>query len=101
MVKRIVWSKFALENKLEILKYWNHRNKSNVYSKKLNKLFISYTRLIRDYESLGRKTSDPKVRFIIISNYLMFFEVHKEEIHILHIWDTRRNPEDLIYELNK
>ena len=85
MAKRIVWSKFALENKPEILKYWNHRNKFNTYSRKLNKLFILYTRLIRDYESLGRRTNDPKVRFIIISNYLMFFEVHKEEIHILHI----------------
>ena len=43
MAKRIVWSKFALENKLEILKYWNHRNESNTYSRKLNKLFILYT----------------------------------------------------------
>ena len=43
MAKRIVWSKFALENKLEILKYGNHRNKSNTYSRKLNKLFILYT----------------------------------------------------------
>ena len=43
MAKRIVWSKFALENKLEILKYWNHRNESNTYSRKINKLFILYT----------------------------------------------------------
>ncbi len=30
----------------------------------------------------------------------MFIEVHKEEFRIVHIWDTRRNPNDLIYKLH-
>jgi hypothetical protein len=100
MAKKTIWSKFALENKLEILTYWIIRNRSNVYSRKLNRLFIESSKLVRDFQSLGKATQDPKVKYIIISNYLMFYEENKEEVHILHIWDQRRNPDELMYNLN-
>lgn len=100
MAKKIIWSKLALENKLEILTYWIIRNRTNVYSRKLNRLLIESAKSIRDFQSLGKATQDPKVKYIIIANYLMFYEEHKEEVHIVHIWDQRRNPDELIYNLN-
>ena len=39
MVKKIIWTNEALENKLDIFNYWNNRNKSNIYCNKLDKLF--------------------------------------------------------------
>jgi len=62
MVKRIVWTKPALEDKLDILIYWNKRNKSNIFSQSLNTIFKDTTRLIRDQPSLGKDTEDPKVQ---------------------------------------
>ncbi len=99
MVKRIVWTKPALEDKLDILIYWNKRNKSNIFSQSLNTIFKDTTRLIRDQPSLGKDTEDPKVQYIIVRDYLMFFEVTPQEIVIEHIWDTRRNPGDLRFKL--
>jgi plasmid stabilization system protein ParE len=100
MAKKIIWSKFALENKLEILTYWIIRNRSNVYSTKLNRLLIESAKLIRDFQSLGKATQDSKVKYIMVTNYLMFYEEHNEEVHIVHIWDQRRNPDELMYNLN-
>jgi hypothetical protein len=39
MVRKIIWSSNAKAEKIEILGYWIKRNKSNIYSKKLN-LFL-------------------------------------------------------------
>ncbi|MBK8685608.1 MAG: type II toxin-antitoxin system RelE/ParE family toxin [Bacteroidetes bacterium] len=99
MVKRIVWTKPALEDKLEILIYWNKRNKSNIYSQSLNRIFKEMTKLVRDQPSLGRDTEHPKVKYIIVRDYFIFFEIAPTEIVIEHIWDTRRNPSELKFRL--
>ena len=99
MVKRIIWTKPALEDKLEILIYWKNRNKSNIYSQSLNRIFKETTRLIRDQPYLGRETENPKVKYIIVRDYLLFFEITSNEIVIEHIWDSRRNPKELKFKL--
>ena len=39
MVKQIIWSKRAKEDRKEILEYWLVRNKSNIYPLKINNVF--------------------------------------------------------------
>jgi hypothetical protein len=39
MVKQIRWTEGAQFDRKEIFQYWNARNKTNNYSKKLNQLF--------------------------------------------------------------
>lgn len=99
MVKRIIWTKPALDDKLKILTYWNNRNKSNVYSRNLDGLFKDITKLIRDNPGLGRETENRQVKNIIVREYLMFYEPTENSIVILHIWDNRRNPNQLKYKL--
>lgn len=99
MVKRIVWTKPALNDKLKIFAYWNHRNKSNLYSRILNNLFKDTTRLVRDNPTLGRDTENPQVKNIIVRDYLIFYEPTEDTIVVLHIWDSRRNPDELKYKL--
>lgn len=41
MVRRVVWVQLAIDDKLQILRYWDDRNKSQTYSKKLNKIFVT------------------------------------------------------------
>jgi len=42
MAIEINWSDKAQQDRKEIFKYWNNRNKSNEYSKKLN-ILINYS----------------------------------------------------------
>jgi len=56
MVKRIVWSLTAQQDRKNILEYWNDRNKSKTYSKKLNELLKSSIKLISTHPNIGKET---------------------------------------------
>lgn len=99
MAKRIIWTKFALEDKLQIFTYWNNRNKSNIYSQSLNKQFKETTKLIITNPLLGKATENESIKYIIVRDFYLFFKVVNDDLVILQIWDTRRNPEKLIYKL--
>ncbi|HLS29497.1 MAG TPA: type II toxin-antitoxin system RelE/ParE family toxin [Flavobacteriaceae bacterium] len=77
MVKQIIWPRRAQTDRKEILKYWNKRNKSNIYSKKLNNLFKEAARLISKYPEIGKQTDDKNTRIKIARDYLIY-EVDQE-----------------------
>lgn len=95
MVKRVIWSPRAQEERKEILDYWFKRNKSKTYSRKLNRLFKEAINLIIDYPEIGKRTDLENIRAKIIRDYIMFYEINDDELFILSIWDTRQNPENL------
>lgn len=95
MVKQIIWSKRAKEDRKEILEYWLVRNKSNIYPLKLNNVFKEAIQWIADHPFVRRKTDFPGVYVKRVRDYLILFEDTDSKIIILTIWDTRRNPDDL------
>ena len=95
MVKRIIWSKRAQSDRRDIFEYWNQRNKSKHYSRKLNRLFKEAVRLISHYPDIGKPTDDKTARIKIVRDYLIIYEVQEETLFILTIWDSRQNPERL------
>jgi len=46
MAKKLIWSETAQNDRKEILLYWKNRDKSLVYSRKLNKLFNDAAQII-------------------------------------------------------
>ena len=95
MVKQVVWSVQAQNDRKQILEYWRLRNKSNTYSKKLNKLFKDSIKLIQEFPQIGRPTDDSNTRIKIVRDYLIFYEETVSNINILTIWDSRQNPDNL------
>ena len=96
MVRRIIWSVRAQKDRIEIFKYWNERNKSNLYSKKLNELFKEAVELIANYPEIGKPTDDKIARIKIVRDYLIIYEIdEKDQLLILSIWDSRQDPEKL------
>lgn len=71
----------------EILEYWRLRNKSNTYSKKLNKLFKESVKIITDFPQIGKSTDDPNTRLKIVRDYLLIYEETETQIFILTIWE--------------
>lgn len=80
MVKQIIWSRRAQEDRKEIFNYWNKRNKSNTYSKKLNGLFKEAVRLISEYSEIGKPTDDQNSRIKIVRDYLIIYEVDERRL---------------------
>ena len=92
MVKKIVWSAKAQRDRKEILLYWNDRNKSNLYSQKLNYLFIDATNLIAKFPKIGKPSGYKDTRIKIVRDYLIIYKEYPDLILIVTLWDGRQNP---------
>lgn len=93
MVKPIVWSAEARQDKQNILGYWFERNGNMAYSRKLNLLIKIRLQALSRYPHLGLKTKHENIRFIILRDYLIFYYIDSLQLTVLRIWDGRRNPE--------
>ena len=95
MAKEIRWSIRAQQDRIQILDYWIHRNRSNNYARKLNHIFIELSKSISANPDIGIKTDKENVRFRIIGHYLMFYRMMEDYIELIAIWDSRRNPKKI------
>ena len=62
MARQIIWSKRAQEDRKCIFSYWNKRDKSVLYSKKQNRLFIEAAELLAIHPKIGRESNKENVR---------------------------------------
>ena len=95
MVRRVIWTTRALKDRYQILSYWINNNKSNNYSKKLDDLFIETLSFLCEYPFLGKRTKRLNVRLKIVKNYFLIYQIEKNEIIVLRVWDSRQNPQNL------
>ena len=94
--RKIVWSNRAKIRLYAILDFYIVRNKSNVYSIKLQKLISKEVNLLLKQPDLGLKTSEDTTRGLIIENYIVYYEITDDKIIIHTIWDSRQNPDNKI-----
>jgi len=95
MARKIIWSKQAQQDRYSIFKFWNKRNKSTRYSKKLNKLFIAAAEFVAQNPSTGKLTDRENIRLKFVSHFALIYEAKQSQLHLLSIFDTRQNPDKL------
>ncbi len=93
--RRIIWTSKAKNQLIDILEYFNFRNKSKLYSQKLYRKINSEVTTLILQPNIGKKTIKINVRGLLIENYTIFYEVNEKHIIILLVWDNRQNPERL------
>ena len=91
MARQITWTFTAQQERRKILEYWVKRNKSKIYSRKLNKLIISALLDVSKNPLIGRKTDLLNIRVKIVKEYLLFYEITPKMINVLSVWDGRRD----------
>jgi plasmid stabilization system protein ParE len=94
MVGRLIWSIEARNSRKKIFDYWNNRNKSKVYSRKLNLLFNTNLKIVIQLPEFGKPTFQENTKFIITSHFEIIYKITPNEIVVLDIWDTRQNPQN-------
>ncbi len=92
MARQVVWSRRAQRDRKEILEYRRVRNKSNTYTKKLNRLFKESIKIITDFPEIGKPTDQANTRIKIVKDYLIIYEETETQILILTIWGSRQDP---------
>jgi toxin YoeB len=95
MARQIIWTEIAQKERKEILTFWNNRNKSSIYSKKLHGLIKESLKIICTHPLIGKPTNKENVRVKILRDYLIIYEITPKEILVLSLWDCRQNPEEL------
>jgi addiction module RelE/StbE family toxin len=93
MDRRIVWTIEARNSRKKIFEYWNQRNKSKFYSKKLNLLFKESLQLASTFPDSGIPTQFKDIKLTIVSHFEIIYKVTQSEIVVLDIWDSRQNPQ--------
>jgi plasmid stabilization system protein ParE len=94
MARRLIWSIEARNSRKNIFSFWNNRNKSKVYSRKLNLLFNNNLKIVIQLPEFGKPTFQKDIKFIIVSHFEIIYKITQNEIVILDIWDTRQNPQN-------
>ena len=92
----IRWELKAIEEQNTIFDFWNKHNKSKVYSRKILKEIKLLENLLLKNPDLGTLTDFCGIRkVVILSKFSLFYSVDGQIIHILSVWDNRRNPDEL------
>lgn len=73
MAKQIEWTIGAQLDRRDIFEYWNFRNKSSNYSKKLNLLFKENIKLISKHPKIGRSFGRDNIRITVVRDYLIVY----------------------------
>jgi plasmid stabilization system protein ParE len=101
MELKIFWTQTALRQRNYIFEYWNTRNKSISYSRKLNDKIKERISFLKSDPELGSLTEFINTRVLSLGHYRIFYQRKKESIIITSIWDNRQNPGRLIELLSK
>ena len=94
--KKIIWSNRAESELKNVLDYFNIRNGNSKYSLKLLKEINQLLNTLLKNESLGRLTINKRTRVIVMSVYLIYYNITETEIQILSFWDNRQSPDKRI-----
>lgn len=92
---KVEWTHFAKQQRDEIFLYWNIRNKSTSYSKKLKIEIKQKTEQLKAYPFSGKKAFNNETRILILKNYSLIYLVQGEIIYIISFWENHQNPEKL------
>lgn len=95
MAKQIVWTLKAKNELIEILDYWNHRNKSTIFSVKLYGFIDEQLNLISKYPTIGRMTDVNNVYVKVIQKYLLYYEIIDDTLFVLTIRHGSKNLKTL------
>ena len=95
---KIEWSDESRLDLIDILEFYISRNKSALYSKKLNAKINKSIKLITKNPFIGLQSQIDSVRALITVDYQIIYEIFGNEILIIMIRDCRRDPEDKILD---
>ena len=98
MVRRLIWSITAQNSRKSIFDYWNFRNKSKIYSNKLNVLFNENLKIVLRLPEFGNSINNSDIKYIIISHFELTYKITPTEIIVLDIWDTRQRPDNFPFK---
>ncbi len=93
---KITWTRRSKLKMQAILQFYDDRNKSKTYSRKLYGKIKNELLILKKHPEAGVKVDEENIRGLIIDKFIVFYKyTPPREIRIEMIWDCRQNPDDL------
>jgi toxin YoeB len=93
MALKILYSPQFADNLEAILQFYDERNGSDSFSKKLMKMIHKQINMLRTMPEIGRLTDFPGVRILFVDRFGIEYQIRSEEILIINIYSCLTNPD--------
>ena len=93
---KIFWTEMAIKQRNYVFEYWNEKNKSTEYSKKLNVKIIERISLLKSQPKLGKRTDFKDVRVVSMGHYSILYKFNTQNVIITGFWDNRQDSSKLL-----
>ncbi len=100
MALEILYSPQFADNLESILNYFDKRNGSDRYSKKLFKMIRKQIKTLSSMPEIGRITDFPNVRILFVERYGIEYEIRDKAILIINIYSCLTNPEYRLFNID-
>ncbi|WP_432672346.1 hypothetical protein [Flavobacterium sp. SM2513] len=91
--RKVIWSADSSMDMIEIMEFYNNRNKSKEYSQKLYKKIQLKLQTLDFSIALPQKTSDKKLFYFTLKHIFVGFDIINTDLNVLLVIDDRRSPE--------
>ena len=93
MALEISYSPLFFESLEAILTFYDERNGSDRFSKKILKMFHKQIRLVASMPEIGRLTDTPGVRILFVERFAIEYQIRDKVILIIDIYSCETDPE--------
>lgn len=94
MALEILYSPQFADNLESILRYYDERNGSDAYSRRLMQMIHGQIQTLATFPEIGRMTDFPGVRILFVENYGIEYQIRDTAILIVDIYSCLTNPDD-------
>lgn len=84
-----------------ILQFFDERNGSDHFSKKLLKMIHKQIRSLKTMPEIGRLTNFPGVRILFVERFGIVYQIRDEVILIVDIYSCQTDPESQVFKVQK
>lgn len=81
-----------------ILNFFDERNGSDRFSKKLLKMISKQILLLKTMPEIGRLTDTPGVRIIFVERFGIDYQIRDKEVLIINIYSCQTDPEERYFK---
>lgn len=94
MALEIIYSPQFFDNLEAILIFYDERNGSNKFSKKLLKMIHKQISILSQMPEIGRLTDFPGVRILFVERFGIEYQIRDKAVLIIDIYSCETDPND-------
>jgi toxin YoeB len=98
MALGILYSPQFADNLEAILRYFDERNGSDAYSRKLMGMIHSQIQTLATFPEIGRMTDFPGVRILFVERYGIEYQIREDVILVVDIYSCQTTPDNRLFK---